>query len=60
MKVLVAVATLALIAAPSFSAACRDEKGKFIECPPAAAPAAARCKDAKGKFAKCTAAAQLS
>ena len=39
---------------------CKDAKGKFIKCPPAAAapakpgPAATtRCKDAKGKFIKC-------
>jgi hypothetical protein len=39
---------------------CKDVKGKFIKCPPAAAapvtPASAattRCKDAKGKFIKC-------
>jgi hypothetical protein len=37
---------------------CKDAKGKFIKCPPAAAapvtPAAStRCKDAKGKFTKC-------
>ena len=39
---------------------CKDVKGKFIKCPPAAAapakpsPAATtRCKDAKGKFIKC-------
>jgi len=36
---------------------CKDAKGKFIKCPPAAAapatPATTRCKDAKGKFTKC-------
>ncbi len=34
---------------------CRDAKGKFTKCPPAAAAPAAKqtCKDAKGKFAKC-------
>jgi hypothetical protein len=34
---------------------CKDDKGKFIKCPPAAAAPAAttRCKDAKGKFIKC-------
>lgn len=43
-------------ASPSLAAApCRDAKGKFIKCPPAAsAPAKpTKCKDAKGKFAKC-------
>lgn len=40
---------------PSYAASCRDAHGKFIKCPPKAAPATtgARCKDAKGKFAKC-------
>jgi len=53
--------TLALAAALAMvlsstgnAAACRDAKGKFIKCPPAAA-AKGPCKDAKGKFAKCTA-----
>lgn len=49
-----ALLTLA-VSSPSFAAQCRDAKGKFIKCPPAAsAPAKpAKCKDAKGKFAKC-------
>jgi hypothetical protein len=34
---------------------CKDAKGKFIKCPPAAPPKPVRCKDAKGKFAACTA-----
>ena len=34
------------------AAPCKDAKGKFTKCPPAAAKAQ-RCKDAKGKFAKC-------
>ncbi len=34
------------------AAPCRDAKGKFIKCPPAAAKTQ-RCKNAKGKFAKC-------
>ena len=40
----------ALAAAP-----CKDAKGKFMKCPPAAPVKAVRCKDAKGKFAKCDA-----
>ena len=34
---------------------CKDDKGKFIKCPPAAATPAPKqvCKNAKGKFAKC-------
>jgi len=36
------------------AAQCRDEKGKFIKCPPAPTQAATRCRDAKTKkFAKC-------
>ena len=36
---------------------CRDNKGKFIKCPPKAAVPAkpAKCRDAKGKFTKCPA-----
>ncbi len=54
---LILLATLSLAAAPAFAAApCKDAKGKFMKCPPAAAPAKpARCKDAKGKFARCDA-----
>jgi len=48
-----AAALLSLAAAPALAAPCKDAKGKFTKCPPAAAPAATRCKDAKGKFAKC-------
>ena len=33
---------------------CRDDKGKFIKCPPVAAEPATRCRDIKTKkFAKC-------
>lgn len=40
-------ATLALLATPVLAAApCKDAKGKFAKCPPAAANVA---KDAKGK-----------
>lgn len=53
--------SLAIAFAVAFSSAtyaappCRDAKGKFIKCPPAAAAPAkpTKCKDAKGKFAKC-------
>jgi hypothetical protein len=59
MKHFVAVATalaICLSYAGGASAAaqqCRDAKGKFIKCPPAAAAPKQQCKDAKGKFAKC-------
>jgi hypothetical protein len=51
-----AAAILSLAASPALAAPCKDAKGKFTKCPPAAAAAApkgTRCKDAKGKFAKC-------
>lgn len=41
--------------AASAAAPCKDAKGKFTKCPPAAAAKPVKCKDAKGKFAKCTA-----
>lgn len=66
MKVVAAFTALALIAAPSIAGdKCRDAKGKFTKCPPAAATNATNVvKDAKGKchvasgpnkgkFAKC-------
>ena len=46
-----AIASFAL-GSPSFAAPCKDAKGKFIKCPPAAAKPV-RCKDARGKFVKC-------
>lgn len=48
---------LAITAGPALATGkqCRDAKGKFVKCPPAAASTVKpnRCKDAKGKFAKC-------
>ncbi len=54
---LIALATISLVVgAPALAAApCKDAKGKFMKCPPAAPAKAVRCKDAKGKFAKCDA-----
>jgi hypothetical protein len=52
MKVMLALAAAALLAAPSFAGdKCRDAKGKFTKCPPATAAATASgvTKDAKGK-----------
>lgn len=44
------------IADASFAKQCRDAKGKFTKCPPAAAAPAKHCKDPKTKkFTKCTA-----
>ncbi|MDO7841044.1 hypothetical protein [Sphingomonas immobilis] len=53
-KFVVAAAALAVLAgsAPAIAAPCKDAKGKFIKCPPAAPKPAARCK-LNGKFAKC-------
>jgi hypothetical protein len=63
MKLIVALAAAALLSAPSIAAPCKDAKGKFIKCPPAAAAAApaagitkdknGRCHAAGGKFVKC-------
>lgn len=47
-----AVVAFSLSAASSFAAPCKDAKGKFTKCPPAATKPV-KCKDAKGKFAKC-------
>lgn len=48
---------LSLSAGTAFAKApqCRDAKGKFIKCPPAAAAPAKpkQCRDAKGHFVKC-------
>jgi hypothetical protein len=62
MRIMIALASaLALAAMPAAvsAAPCKDAKGKFIKCPPAAAAAAAPagkkapCRDTKGKFVKC-------
>jgi len=47
---LAAVATIALTGV-AIAAPCKDAKGRFVKCPPAAkpAPAGAIVKDAKGK-----------
>lgn len=52
MKLIVALTAAALLTAPSIAGpTCRDGKGKFTKCPPAAAAAAAPgvTKDSKGK-----------
>ena len=57
MRTLTTIMTAVLLVAGSatgaYAAPCKDAKGKFIKCPPAAPKKAARCKYAKGKFAKC-------
>lgn len=62
-KLVLALLGAAVMAMPAsaFAAPCKDAKGKFIKCPPAAAapmakPATAKkapCRDAKGHFKKC-------
>jgi len=53
MKLIVALTAAALMVSPALAGQkCRDAKGKFTKCPPAAAaatPAPAVVKDAKGK-----------
>lgn len=49
--ILFAAGVALLAASPTLAAPCKDAKGKFVKCPPAA-KAAARCK-LNGKFAKC-------
>ena len=53
MKLIVALIAAALLTTPSIAAnQCRDAKGKFTKCPPAAASTASASnvtKDAKGK-----------
>ena len=51
LKIIAAVASLALLSTPSIGAPCRDAHGKFIKCVPKAKPV--HCRDAKGHFAKC-------
>lgn len=68
MKLIAALAAASLIVAPALAGGkpCRDAKGKFIKCPPAAAASAAagttkdkngKCHFAsgpkKGQFTKC-------
>lgn len=52
-SVALSIALLAGAGAPAWAAPCRDTKGKFMKCPPKAAPAAKRCRNGKGQFAKC-------
>ena len=64
MKLLLAAAVAIVIAGPALAAPCRDAKGHFAKCPPAAAAAASsagavkkdskgRCHGAGGKFVAC-------
>ena len=52
-RVLASIAVIGLLTSPALAAPCKDAKGKFTKCPPAAAKAPVRCKGANGKFAKC-------
>jgi hypothetical protein len=62
LRFTIAVAALALIAAPSVAGPCKDAKGKFVKCPAPAAHNVVKGKDGKcrvasgankGKFTKC-------
>jgi hypothetical protein len=62
LRIAFAATALALVAAPSLAAPCKDAKGKFIKCPPAAMHNVIKGKDGrcrvasgpnKGKFTKC-------
>ena len=57
-KLAVVLAALSFASMPVSADAkpCRDSKGHFIKCPPAAhvaAPKKAPCRDSKGHFFKC-------
>ena len=56
-KLLLAVAALSLLggAAPALAAPCKDKHGKFIKCPPKAAPKPTKCRNSQGHFVKCPA-----
>lgn len=49
---LVVLASAFALSATASAAPCRNDKGKFVTCPPAKAQ---KCRDAKGKFIKCDA-----
>ncbi len=57
MRKIAAIMSAALLVAGlgtvANAAPCKDAKGKFIKCPPAAPAKVTRCKGANGKFAKC-------
>ncbi|MEG3175099.1 hypothetical protein U1872_02580 [Sphingomonas sp. RB3P16] len=52
LKILLAAATLSIVATPALAAPCKDAKGRFMKCPPAK-PTATKCR-LNGKFAKCS------
>ena len=61
--IIAAAAALSIAAVPASvqAAPCKDAKGKFVKCPPAAAKVTVKktmvkkapCRDAKGRFTKC-------
>jgi hypothetical protein len=54
LAVVLGLGFAALGSATAMAEQCRDDKGKFIKCPPPAAAPAAKCRDMKTKkFAKC-------
>lgn len=60
LKLTAAFASLALIASPAFAAPCKDAKGKFIKCPPAAAAPAAAKKEAAATSKMAAAASKMA
>lgn len=50
-RALMLLTALSLAASPALAAPCKDAKGKFIKCPPAAAASVAKGKDGKCRFA---------
>jgi hypothetical protein len=53
VRIVAAIALASLSLSSASAAPCRDAKGHFMKCPPAAKAKPVRCKDAKGRFAKC-------
>lgn len=52
LKIMLAAATLSLVAAPALAAPCKDSHGRFMKCPPAKKPMMMKCRKG-GRFAKC-------
>ncbi|MFT8553891.1 hypothetical protein [Zymomonas mobilis] len=53
LSALTALAVVTTTAAPAFSAACRDGRGRFVKCDARRPLPPKRCRDNRGKFAKC-------
>jgi len=62
LRIALTAAALALVTSPAIASPCKDAKGKFVKCPPAALHNVIKGKDGKcrvatgpnkGKFTKC-------